>query len=44
MLLQAKQISNEQTYQRTREATFREISESASIFCAFFSCFFDPQS
>lgn len=30
LLSQAKQILNEQAYQRTREATFREISESTN--------------
>lgn len=31
LLAQARQISNEQAYQRTREATFREISESTNV-------------
>lgn len=31
LLAQAKQIANEQAYQRTREATFRELSESTNV-------------
>jgi hypothetical protein len=31
LLAQVRQISNEQAYQRTREATFRQISESTNV-------------
>ena len=31
LLAQGRQIANEQAYQRTREATFREISESTNV-------------
>jgi len=31
LLAQVKMIANEQAYQRTREATFREISESTNV-------------
>jgi len=31
LIAQVKQIANEQAYQRTREATFREVSESTNV-------------
>lgn len=37
LLSQVKQINNEQAYQRTREATFREISESTNQRVLFWS-------
>jgi hypothetical protein len=47
LLAQVRQISNEQAYQRSREATFRAISESTNVrvlWCVklyFFSLFGD---